>query len=110
MAKKSIPDHVKSEVIKIIDRFNREELNDSYCMYTPRSRGSYLYLDRDDGSHPPSPICRLRYTGDMNKWEFAIFKYSSMRYDPDECMFPGVECVNGKVEGALRAGMKAYHL
>jgi hypothetical protein len=32
MAKRSIPDHVKKEVSKIIDRFNREELKDSYCM------------------------------------------------------------------------------
>jgi len=110
MAKRSIPDHVKKEVSKIIDRFNREELKDSYCMYIPRCKGSYLYLDRDDGAAKPGPICRLRYTGDMSKWEFEIYKYSSGRYDPDEWMFPGSECVDGTVEGGLKAGMEAYHV
>ncbi len=108
MAKKSIPAHVKSEVNKIIDRFNREDLKEFHCMYIPGFKGSNLYLDRDDGAESPSPICRLRYTGDMNKWEFEIYKYSSGQYDPDEWMFPGSECVNGTVEGALKAGMEAY--
>lgn len=108
MAKKSIPGDVKNKVAEIIDRFNREVLGESYCFYLPRCKGSYLYLDRDDGADRPSPICRLRYSGDINRWEFAIYKYSSGRYDPDEWMFPGSESVNGTVEGALKAGMKAY--
>lgn len=108
MAKKSIPYDVKKEVGEIIDRFNEEVLGESYCFYVPRWKGSYLYLDRDDGAMAPGPICRLRYTGDMNNWEFAIYKYSSGRYDPDEWFFPGEECVDGTIEGALKAGMKAY--
>ncbi|MGD9577951.1 MAG: hypothetical protein AB7Y74_06855 [Syntrophorhabdus sp.] len=66
-----------------------------------------MYLERDDGSGP-GPICRLKYTGEMGAWEFAIYKYSTERYDPHEWWFPGVEEVDGTVEGALRAGMKAY--
>jgi hypothetical protein len=46
----------------------------------------------------------------MSKWEFEIYKYSSGRYDPDEWMFPGSECVDGTVEGGLKAGMEAYHV
>jgi hypothetical protein len=42
------------------------------------------------------------------KWEFAIFKYSDERYDPDEWMFPGGEELDGTIEGAMRAGLKAY--
>jgi hypothetical protein len=41
----------------------------------------------------------------MQHWEFAIYKYSDERYDPDECFFPGAEEVDGAIEGA---GLKAY--
>ena len=44
----------------------------------------------------------------MAEWDFAIYRYSKERYDPDEWFFPGAELVNGTVEGALRAGMEAY--
>ena len=40
----------------------------------------------------------------MNGWEFAIYKHSTNRYDPDEGFFPGAEEDDGTVEGALRAG------
>ena len=110
MAKRSIPDHIKTDVCKIIDLFNRKDLRYFHCMYIPRFKGSYLFLDRDDGVDSPGPICRLKFTGNMNKWEFAIYKYSSGQYDPDEWMFPGEEYINGTVEGALKAGMEAYHV
>jgi len=44
----------------------------------------------------------------MNEWGFAIFKWSSERYDNDECMFPGSEHVDGTIEGAMLAGLHAY--
>ena len=43
-----------------------------------------------------------------DRWEFAIFKYSDERYDPDEWLFPGSEHVDGTIEGAMQAGMAAY--
>ena len=66
-----------------------------------------MYLDRYDYGRV-GPICRLRYTGSMDDWEFAIFKYSDKCYDTDEWMFPGSGHVNGTVEGAMRAGLEAY--
>jgi len=72
-----------------------------------RFRGNYLYLDRSDYGQI-GPICRLKYTGDMENWEFAIFKWSSERYDPKEWMFPGSEHVDGTIEGAMMAGLLAY--
>jgi len=108
MPRKSIPNHVRQEVTEIIDHFDREVLGEDYRMHIPCCKGAYLYLDRDDGALRLSSICRLRYTGDMNKWEFAIYKYSSGRYDPDECFFPFEAFVDGTVEGALKAGMRAY--
>jgi hypothetical protein len=44
----------------------------------------------------------------MDKWEFAIFKWSSEKYAPNEWMFPGSEFVDGTIEGAMRAGLEAY--
>jgi len=46
----------------------------------------------------------------MKKWRFAIYKYSSDRYDPQETWFPGFELFDGTVEGAMRAGDKAYEV
>ncbi len=107
MASKTVPAKVKQAVQDIVDRFNGKDLSRSDMAYSARFRGKHVYLDRDDGSGP-GPICRLAYTGDMNKWEFAIYKYSSDQYDPEECWFPGGELVDGTVEGALKAGMRAY--
>ena len=107
MAAKSIPDEVKTQVLEIVDRFNRKQLGKSGRQYVPRFKGKYLYLDRDDFGNI-GPICRLEYRGKMTKWRFAIFKYSSERYDPEERWFPGNDLVDGTIEGALKAGMEAY--
>jgi len=108
MARRSIPVEVKGEVIRIIDRFNCEELADDYRTYIARFKGSCLFLDRDDGGYKPGPICRLRYTGDMTNWAFAIYRYSTGRYHSDEPFFPGENKVDGTIEGAMRAGLEAY--
>jgi hypothetical protein len=107
MASKIIPADVKRVVQEIVDHFNSKELSRRGMAYSARFRGRHVYLDRDDGGRP-GPICRLTYTGDMKRWEFAIYKYSSERYDPEEPWFPGAELVDGTIEGALKAGMRAY--
>ncbi len=107
MANKTIPAEVKREVEAVIESFNRKELAKWRRAYSVRFRGRYAYLDRDDGPGP-GPIGRLEYAGKAAKWAFSIYKYSSDRYDPEECWYPGFELLDGTVEGALRAGMKAY--
>jgi hypothetical protein len=106
MGKERIPDEIKAQVNEIVARFN-EGSGDPTCFYAARFRGSYLYLDRSDFGRI-GPICRLKYTGDVNNWEFAIYKYSSERYDPEEWFFPGDEYVDGTIEGAMMAGLHAY--
>ena len=49
----------------------------------------------------------MTYTGEMDAWKFAIYKYSDERYADHE-MFPGMGEVDGTVEGAMRAGLEAY--
>lgn len=121
MPKQSIPPEIQEEVQKLIDKFNREELKDARSLldaffpkkikrgYSARFKGKYLYLDRTD-RYEPLPICRLTWKGKMDNWDFAIYKYSSERYDPEEWFFPGEELIDGTVTGALKAGMVAYEI
>ena len=99
-----IPDNLKLEIEGKINAFNSEH----DCKYSARYRGKYLYLDRGDGDEMLSPICRLIFTSNMEKWEFAIYKYSSQIYDPEEWLFPGEQHVDGTIEGAMMAGLEAY--
>jgi hypothetical protein len=102
-----IPKKVKEEVHQIVDQFNRSVLSDSGRRFVARMKGKFLYLDRDNFG-TTGQICRLEYTGEMDRWEFAIYKYSSSRYDPDEWIFPGAHLVDGTIEGAMKAGLEAY--
>ena len=102
-----ITEDVKQKAIAAIERFNHENAQRKDCFYRARFRGKYLYLDRSDYGRI-GPIGRLTYTGDFKKWDFAIFKWSSETYDPDEWMFPGAEMLDGTIEGAMKAGLEAY--
>jgi len=119
--KQTIPAEVQEEVQKLIDEFNSVHLKESTALlntffpskkkrgYSARFKGKYLYLDRTDRSEP-LPICRLTWNGKIDNWDFAIYKYSSEKYDPEEWFFPGEEFVDGTVTGAMKAGMEAYEI
>jgi len=104
---RGIPDKVKTDVAAIVQHFNTTVIRNPHCVYVPRYRGKFLYLDRQDDGRL-SPICRLEYTGNMEDWSFAIYKYSDERYDEEEWFFPGEEHVDGTLEGAMKAGLEAY--
>jgi len=104
-----IPEAIKTQVADRITAFNRAILQDPHVYYLPRYRGAFLYLDRCDNGQIGS-IARLTSTGSLDRWEFAIYRYSAERYDPDEWLFPGAEELDGTLEGAMRAGMAAYPL
>ncbi|MFN2151770.1 MAG: hypothetical protein ACK2T5_09260 [Anaerolineales bacterium] len=108
MSKNKIPPDIKAQVDEIVANFNRTVLkNQPRRWFSTRYRGQYLYLD-----HPKTyrtwPVCRLTYTGKMDGWGFAIYKYSDERFDPDEWFFPGSGQIDGTIEGAMRAGLEAY--
>jgi hypothetical protein len=131
--KKTISDDIRQQIIARVEAFNQANTRPAEPSgmarllqrlgvlpptadtlppgsYVPRFRGSYLYLDRINYWGQPTQICRLKWTGDIDKWEFAIFRHSREFYDPDEWFFPGAGEVDGTVEGAMRAGMEAYPL
>ena len=107
MSATAIPGEAREEALRNIARFNEEVLAESGRCYVPRFNGKYLYLDRDDWGNV-GPICRLEYNRRKRRWDFAIYKYSTDRYEPKEWFFPGSDLVDGTVEGALKAGMEAY--
>ncbi len=103
----TIPEDVREEVKEIVQRFNDQPDLKGECNYVPRFKGEYLYLDRSDYGGA-APVCRLRYAGKMDSWEFAIFKYSDNRYDPNELLFPGSKHIDGTIEGAMKACLEAF--
>ena len=44
----------------------------------------------------------------FTNWEFAIYRFTKDNYFPMEYLFPGYDCVDGTIEGAMKAGNKAY--
>ncbi len=109
MRKPAIPQEVKDEAVKRIEHFNKTELSHlkDKVWYLAEFKGKNLHLKRKEYEHI-SPVARLTYTGNINEWDFAIFKWSDEEYDPDEDWFPGVQHVDGTIEGAMKAGMDAY--
>ncbi len=109
MRKPAIPREVKEEILQRIEQFNKTKLSHlkDKVNYIAEFKGKYLYLKRKE-FFDVSPVARLTYKGKMNNWDFAIFKWSIERFDPDEFFFPGVEDTDGTIEGAMKAGMKAY--
>ncbi|MFH1114211.1 MAG: hypothetical protein V1792_09845 [Pseudomonadota bacterium] len=105
--KPAIPNEIKVEVGKIVEGFNEKVFQRGDRYYLTRFRGRFLYLDRYDYGRV-GPICRLEYTGSLNDWKFAIFKFSSESYEPLGWFFPGSDLIDGTVEGAMKAGLEAY--
>jgi len=102
MAKPQIPKDVKEQVNARIVAFNARH----HCEYMASYKKGCLFLDRNDEGMK-THVCRLMYKGEIDYWGFAIYKYSDNEYDENE-WFPGFGDVDGTVEGAMRAGLKAY--
>jgi hypothetical protein len=115
----AIPLEIQAEVQKMVEEFNHKNFSKASPLlklipgvnlksgFAARFKGKFLYLDRIERGRP-SPICRLTWTGSMDKWAFAIYKYSDNQYDAEEWFFPGADKLDGTVTGAMAAGMAAY--
>jgi len=77
---RGIPDEVKTDVEALVQHFNTTVIRNPHCLYVPRYKGKFLYLDRQDYGRQ-HPICRLEYTGKMEDWSFAIYNYIYENYD-----------------------------
>lgn len=106
MPKSANTQDVQTQVETIVAEFNRTHFRQPERGYQARFRGRFLYLDRCDLGEP-FQVCRLAYQGKLDNWDFAIYRHSKERYDPDE-WFPGSQFVNGTLQGAMKAGLAAY--
>jgi len=109
MVKQVIPKDIRKEVDQIIEDFNNRHFckKSDRVAYFAEVKGKFLFLKRHEYGKI-SPVAKLTYTGDMEKWEFTIFKWTREQYDPDEWLFPGAGLFDGTIEGAMRAGLEAY--
>ena len=96
-----INQELKNKLLHIVKVFNVN--ND--CTYNVKISGKYLYLSKLDSYGADVKISRLQNNGNSDNWGFAVFKYSSECYDPNEMFFPGFKLVDGTIEGALKAGL-----
>jgi len=105
--KEIIPASVVSEIELIVENFNKNYMSKKNSKYVPKIKGKFIYLMRTD-DESLKHICRLTYHGNLKKTDFAIYKYSTEKYDSNEWMFDGANFVNGTLKGAMKAGLKAY--
>ena len=100
MPKPRITPEIKQQADAIVARFNAEVLQGRpWAHYVTTYRSTSLFLGHQRGGKF-RPVCRLTYTGDMNNWGFAIYKYSDVCYDPDEWFFPGAGELDGTIVAA----------
>ena len=128
---KSIPKEIKEQVTQIVEAYNKKsktnfqisfrskfaylskvENNDSVTDFfreqLAKKLGRPLNIPKQPDRKIETKLGRLTYNGQMDNWDFAVFKYSRETYDPNEYMFPGAEELDGTIEGALNAGMQLY--
>ena len=104
MGREQIPQFTKDKVLQIVSQYNAS-FNTEYRMEFKRI---YAYLERKDKNGMITIIGRLKYMPKRKNWDFAVFKYSRERYDPDEMLFPGRHLLDGTIEGVLKAGHEIY--
>jgi hypothetical protein len=98
---------IQSELIDRANIFSEKHLKNGHS-FIPDARGKFIYVRLLRPDEFVESLGRLTYTGDKEKMAFAIFLYSSEKYSFD--FFPGNEYLDGTLEGALKAIMKAYDL
>ena len=88
------------ETQKLIEAF-RDEVDDAEKV---EKFEGLIRLQAKRSERKPSKLCRLRYSGDINSWEFEIYKYSDNWYDTEgEFPFAG-----GTVEECFDAAASLY--
>ena len=65
-----------------------------------KKSGRFCYV-----RHGGHPLCRLGYRGELETWDFAIYKYSTQSYSIQE-LFPN----RGTVADLVGMAMNAYNL
>ncbi|RQG94487.1 hypothetical protein [Natrarchaeobius oligotrophus] len=94
----SIPEYIRRTLQDQIENHARTAWNERCARVQVRFRGEYAYIDAFESNpwmmpdaseeekerirHTPTKLCRLTWTGDLDSWAFAFYKYSDERYEP----------------------------
>lgn len=105
---KGIPVSVVQEIEMRVDAFNKKHMAKKDSVYVPKIKGKYVYLMRTMYDDSLEHVCRLKYGGNIDSMDFAIYRYSIEAYDSDAWGFDGEKFVDGTLEGAMKAGLEAY--
>jgi hypothetical protein len=108
MKEYAVPFEVQRELSNRVDAFNNTELLGTECRYCLDARGKFIYVCRLTSDGFWQRLGRLTYEGNLENMEFAIFKFSSGKYDPKDRWFIGVQHLDGTIEGALKSLSEAY--
>lgn len=104
-----VPIEIQGQLADRVEAFNRKYLKKSSVVFFVDAHGKFVYLHYlDPRSNQHQNAARLTYNGDLENMDFAIYKYSSEKYDSKEDFFPGAEHVDGTIEGAMKAVLEAY--
>jgi len=126
---KAIPETVKWSTEQRIQQYAREHFAGKYARLEIRFRGQFCYVDAFTEPEPPRPgwpppdwhetpeeyverlrntpthLCRLRYSGGPDRWEFAFYTYSNQKYETS--IFATGEFI-GTPEDAFELAANAY--
>ncbi len=117
-ATSNISSSIKSQIEDALVRFSQQ----AGIQFKVTYRGKFVYLSvlekprshfgffRGAPKEIETLVGRMKYGDSKNRWTFAIFKYSSERYHPDEFGYPGYSELDGTLEGCLRAAGAWYRL
>ncbi|MEK7486777.1 MAG: hypothetical protein AABZ60_20840 [Planctomycetota bacterium] len=94
-----IPDEIKKEVEKRLLLAAKIKFKKDPKLRV-RFKNQFCYVDSNQDSVEPVPLCRLRYSEfkEPKAWSIAFFAYSSEKYEP--CVYPSGEW-HGTPEEAL---------
>jgi hypothetical protein len=91
----------QEELEEQVKSFNKEHKS----KFKIRFRGKFIYLDKVT-LFRTTHIGRLKYNGSLDTLSFAVYKYSNNSYNANEFFFPGMDQLNGNINGAMKAGLE----
>ena len=100
----SIPDRTRSSLTRRLDARAREHWPQIHNLAV-RFRNPFAYVDADLTNGDTTKLCRLRYTGDADRWGFSLWRASHDDYQ-DSLLPTGL--APGAPEDALDAA--CWHL
>lgn len=77
-----IPDKVRKALKERLEQHIATNWDHTLVRLILRYRAAYAYVDvQDPTQNFPIHLCRLGYLGELEKWEFAFYKYSDEVYE-----------------------------